>query len=237
MFTSTSNRSADVGGMRYSLESARILAECCEQSANCRFQLVHCVYSLHATFVSLHDEWIEILLPSKDGESYLIQHAICCISFSYGTSYCAFLGCLVDVRQDSPGHVRIVVTFPKQLTVTNLRQSFRVPVVDNAGLETTIRTATDREFRVIAHDITESGMEFELPAGIDPGFDAGSQLTVELRFRDEVVVRPAEIRRKIENRCGVAFSSPVDEQAQQQATRMRGIVLSLQQLWLRSRLN
>jgi hypothetical protein len=236
MASSTSNRSGDIGGGRNSLDSAAILKECCEQSVACRLQLVHCVYSVSATFFTLHEEWVEMVLP-KDGESHLIQHAICCISFTYGTSYCAFLGCLVDVRQHTPGKVRIVATFPKQLTVTNLRQSFRVPVIESSGLETIIRTFDAQEFHVVAHNITESGMEVEFPERTDYGLTPGASVSVELRFRGEIVLRSAEVRRISENYCGLVFASPLDVQSQNAAARMRGIVLSLQQMWLKSRLN
>ena len=236
MTTSTPSRSSEVDGMRYSLDSTRILTECCEQSATCRFQLVHCVYSVHATFVAMHEEWIELQMPPNEGESPLIQHAICCISFSYGTSYCAFLGCLIDVRRMVPGELQIVVTFPKQLIVTNLRQSFRVPVVEKSGFETLIRTLKDEEYSVIARDITEGGIEVEFPPGTDPGLTIGSTISVEMRFKGEVVQRAATVRRTVDNRCGVAFVNAQDDNAQRQASRMRGMVLSLQQLWLRSRL-
>ena len=72
-------------------------------------------------------------LPSGDGDSRLVENAICCISFSYGASQCAFVGCIIDVRRSVPGEVRIVVRFPKLLVTTNLRQSFRVPVIGEVG--------------------------------------------------------------------------------------------------------
>lgn len=235
MFTSTSNRPESVDGTRNSLDSTRILSECCEHLATCRFQLVHCVYSVHAKFMELREQWIEIQMPSNDGDSQLIEHAICCVSFSYGTSYCAFLGCLVDIRKNVPGQIRIVATFPKQLIVTNLRRTFRVPVIDNSGLETIIRTSKGEEFTVVTRDITEGGIEFESFTGIDAGISIGSKVSVEMKFRGEVVERSAEVRRVLDNRCGVAFDDIRDDHSQIQALQMRGIVLSLQQLWLRSR--
>lgn len=236
MLTSTTNRSADAGGTRNSLDSRGILRECCEQSAICRFQLVHCAFLTHATFVAMREEWLEIRMPSQDGESSLIQHAICCISFSYGTSYCAFLGCLVDVRRRSNGDFLVFVTFPEQLVVTNLRHAFRVPVIEKAGLETIIHTWQNQEFTVIARDITEEGIEVELPGKSDPGLAVGASISVELKYRGEVVRRSAEIRRIIGKHCGIAFVGAQDDQGQNQSSRLRGIVLSLQQLWLRSRL-
>ena len=237
MVTSTTNRSGDVGGTRHSLDAPTILVECCEQSVICRFQLVHCAFLTHATFVAMHEEWIEIRMPSQDGESSLIQHAICCISFSYGTSYCAFLGCLVDVRRKGNGDFQVFVTFPEQLVVTNLRHAFRVPVIEKSGLETILRTWQNQEFTVVARDITEEGIEIELPSGTDQGLTVGAPISIELKYRGEAVKRSAEVRRIIgKHLYSVAFVGGHDDQGQNQASRLRGIVLSLQQLWLRSRL-
>jgi hypothetical protein len=239
MFTFTSNltsRSSNTSDTQCSLDAKRILGECCEQLSACRFQLVHCEYSVHATFAATFPDYIELAVSSSESDEPIHPQAICCISFSYGTSYCAFLGCLIDVRLVQRGEYRVCATTPKQLTVTNLRQSFRVPVIEASGLETTVRNGKGEAFSVVAHDITEQGIEIEFPSGSHHNCSLRSMVNVELKFRGEVVHRMAQVRRVIGDRCGLAFEAPSDAAGQKQASCMRGIVLSLQQLWLRSRL-
>lgn len=236
MVTAAPSRAGELGGTRYSMDAPKILAECCEQGTLCRFQLVHCEFSESATFCSTHDDWTELAMASTKGDEPIQLHSISCVSFSYGNSYCAFLGCLIDVRRPEPGELRIVVTTPSSLTVTNLRQSFRIPVIDQAGLETTIRTSEQKEFFVSARDISESGLEIEFAPETEHRLCVGASIIVKLKYRGEIVQRVAQVRRLFGDRCGIFFGNPTDEETRRQAAAMRGIALSLQQFWLRNRL-
>ena len=131
----------------------------------------------------------------------------------------------------------MIATVPKELTITNLRQSFRVPVIRTAGLETIIRTEDDRTFIVNALDIAEAGLEVEFAGGDTSGLVIGAPVVVELGFRGEVIQRAAEIRRIHAGRCGLLFDNRSDEIGHRQAACVHGLVLSLQQHWLKSRLN
>lgn len=233
MATTVSNHSPNVGDMRHTLDSIGVLAECCEQSSTCRVQLLHCNYSVTATFVAMQDQLIQIQTPSQDVKSPLVPHALFCVTFSYGTSLCAFLGCLIDLQRNLPDAEIIFSTYPEQLMVTNLRSSFRVPIIENSGLETIVRTYDGQQFTVLACDITNSGMEFEFTDCV-PDLSVGSMISIELKYRDQVVRRSAIVRRTAANQCGVAFVGGTGDHAE--ASRMRHLVLSLQQLWLRSRL-
>ena len=121
---------------------------------------------------------------------------------------------------------------------TNLRQSFRVPVIKDSGLRSLIRTADDQTYDdVVVRDIADAGIEIEFSVGNVPELTVGRFLDVELRFRDETIQRRGEVRRVTGNKVGLAFNpQPEDEQENQQAIRMNGLVLAIQQLWLRSRL-
>lgn len=235
MFTITKPRSGDVDDIKQQLESARILKECCENSEKCRFQLIHCMHMAHATFLSIQEDRLEIRMPSKGGDTQLIPEALCCISFAYGSFYCAFLGYVVAIRRIESDQTNCIITFPKQLNVTNLRRSFRVPIAENSGLKATIVTPQGHKVKVNPCDITEWGMEIEVVAAQDYGLEVGLMVEVELNFRDEVIQRTAEIRRSDESRCGLSFLELTGNDASRQASQLRSVVLSLQQLWLRSR--
>jgi hypothetical protein len=197
--------------------------------------LVHSGYVASVTMVKLHPQGVELLLEPEDAREPLLEQAICCVSFSVSPKFCAFIGYLVDVKHAKTGNCHIVVSVPKQLTATNLRQSFRIPVIRNSGLQTIIRTPGQRQFVVMARDIAESGIEVEFTTSDDPALNVGTLVDVELHLRDEVVEKTAEVRRISGSKCGLAFTCRQDEQGRRHDVRLNGFVLSLQQLWLRSR--
>ena len=107
-----------------------------------------------------------------------------------------------------------------------------------SGLETKVRTSKNEERSQSSalRYLPNGGIEIELPLESAPILTVGSTIAIEMAFRGEVVQRGARVVAVRENRCGLAFLSPQDENSQRQAARTRGIVLSLQQLWLKSRL-
>lgn len=100
--------------------SAKILEECCQRQAICRLHLVHCDFSAMAKFAAIVQELVEIQLPQIEDETILTNEAICCISFTDKATCLAFLGCLVDVKRDVPTAIRLVITFPPQMTISDL---------------------------------------------------------------------------------------------------------------------
>ena len=237
MASVTSSRAIGSDDLQSSLDSKKVITECCECSGSCRFQMVHSGYSTPASFVTTSPRGVELRISPENAEEKFSPQSICCVSFPYRTSFCAFLGCLMDVRLLSSGERRLTVSIPQQLMTTNLRQSFRVPVIKDSGLQSLIRTAVDQTYDVVVRDIADAGIEIEFSVGNVPELTVGRFLDVELRFRDETIQRRGEVRRVTGNKVGLAFNpQPEDEQENQQAIRMNGLVLAIQQLWLRSRL-
>lgn len=219
------------------VDAKKILAECCEIQNFCRLQLVHSDFSTPAMFVSMNNLSVELSISSEDADARLLAQAIACVSFPYRTSFCAFLGCLIDVRKRPGGERRAVVSIPQHVITTNLRQTFRVPVLPNAGLETSIITADGTPNPIFVRDITDAGVELEFPDEDYPVLLLGSVLLIEFRFRGEAIQRHGEIRRLTGRKVGLSFeANPTDPQENQQAIRMNGLVLAIQQHWLRSRL-
>jgi hypothetical protein len=235
LLTTTFTRTAETNDARNSDDATKVLSECCEVNAACRLQFAHNGYSARATFVALRPQGIELRLSAEENDEPLLPQAICCVSFPYKTTFCAFLGKLDEVHQLSSGGCRVVATTPKQLTTTNLRQSFRVPVNTEAGLVTTVRMPDDQAFVVQTRDIAESGLEIEFSRKDHPELTVGATLIAELQFRGEVVQRKCEVRRVAGKQCGLLFCRQPNEDEQRPADRMNGMLLSLQQLWLKSR--
>jgi hypothetical protein len=232
-----STKDAEPTAIRPDGDPRLVLADCCEQKASCRFQLVHCDYLVRATFVAVHDEWVELQVFWNPGDERIHTQAICCVSFPFGNTCCAFLGCVIDVRHPQPGEIRVFAAIPKQLMVSNLRHKFRVPIVEQAGLETIVRTSQKREFPVIARDITEQSMEVEFAPTDDHGLSVGAMVQIELRFRKDDVQKMAEVRRITGLRCGLSFCGSQEVNGQHTDARLHSLVVSLQQVWLKNRLS
>ena len=236
MATLTQKRAAESADSKSFPDATKVLTDCCEQRTVCRFELVHKGYGASVTMVKLHPQGLELRISKEDGVERLLEQSICCVSFSIGPTFCAFLGHLISVKRPKTGERFIVVSVPKQLTATNLRQSFRVPVIRNSGLETMIRTPDEQQFTVNAIDIAEAGIEIEFEIGDRPTLKVGMVLDVELRFRGEVVQKKSEIRHIAGSKCGLSYINQADESSQRQDARINGFVLTLQQLWLKSRI-
>ena len=237
MAITSSTRVADIHDTRNSLDSEKVLSDCCEQGVVCYFQLVHCGCPARATFVAVHPHGIKLRISPEENDVLLLPQAMCCVSFTYRTAFCAFLGCLIEVDEPTSTGRDIVASVPQQLTTTNLRQSFRVPVIQDSGLETIVRTEDGKSFSAMVLDIAETGLEMEFATDARPALWVGTSLFVELRFRGEIVQRAAVVRRVAGVCCGLSYRrNPSNADEQRQANRMNGIVRSLQQMWLKSRI-
>jgi len=233
---SPSDRAMTSGRLQQPVEASLILSECCEQEVSCRLQLVHSGHCVRATLQSLSKHGVLLRVALDDHSDELRFHALCCVAFPHRSSLCAFLGCLLEIRNPDSAGREVVIGMPQLLAVTNLRQSFRVPVVHQSGLQVLFRLPDQRELVAEALNIAESGIEVKFAAKDNPPvLAAGTAVGVELRFRDELVQLTGEVRRH-QGTCAVEFAKPEGDGPQRQAVRLHGMVLSLQQRWLKSRL-
>ncbi len=232
----TSFRISGIDDGKHVLDPTSILNECCDLRSTCRFQLVHNGSPFRAIFLGMRPNGIELDIPTEGRAERLQTEAICCVSFPFRTSLCAFLGCLVDVQTQISGERRVITTIPKQLTITNLRRSFRVPVIQHAGFEATIRLADSRLLSVNVCDVTEAGINVEFSADDHPNLSVGIAVGVEVRFRGELIQKKGEVSRLSGSHCIIVFASPMFEEDRREEDRWRETVSSLQKLWLKSRI-
>ena len=236
MATLTSKRVLESSDSQHVLDVRNVLQDCCERQASCCFKLIHNGFVAPATFVSLHQDTVELQIAVDVDDESPLPRSITCVSFSYRSKFCAFLGCLIEVLPVQGGTQRVLASIPPQLVATNLRQSFRVPVIENSGLETLLQLA-NQSWRVVqARDIAETGIEIEYAGGDSPELKVGDAVLIELRFRDETVQKSGQIRRISPSRLGVAFDSTSNEHDTLGEGQLSRITLLLQQLWLKNRL-
>jgi len=231
----TSKRVLEPVDSANSLESAKVIQDCCERGMACLFKLIHSGSVAPARFLTLVGSNVELQLSMEDDDERLPEQAIACVSFSYQSKFCAFLGCVVEVGPMVAKNQRVTVSIPKQVLTTNLRQSFRVPVIPEAKLETLILLPSQQWLPVQARDIADSGIEVELTAANWPELNVGTAVTIELRFRGESIQKSGKIRRINASIFGIAFDDVVNERERSRDAQLARMTLVLQQLWLKNR--
>ncbi|MEK6257848.1 MAG: hypothetical protein AABP62_04430 [Planctomycetota bacterium] len=87
-----------------------------------------------------------------------------------------------------------------------------------------------------ALNIAETGIEIEFAAREVAPLSVGTLVGIELCFRDEIVHLTGEVRRHQGTHCALMFAEPTSDQSQHKAARLHGMVMSLQQFWLKNRL-
>jgi PilZ domain len=237
MSTSSSSSLADANLPQREAEAMPILVESCLQGTVSRLQLVHSGHPVTASLRSVSPRGLVLRVADADHDDNLVQHTLCCISFPYRTSLCAFLSPLIEL-QGLTGYSRdVTLAVPDRLIVSNLRRSFRVPVVHNSSLEVKLLRADQPAVRVITHNFSETGIEIEFANEPDSqSYLVGTTLVVELLFRSETLQLTGIVRHREDLLCGLSFQLDSTSPHARVQTKLHGIVLSLQQLWLKSRL-
>lgn len=227
----------EVAAPQREADALPILNDSCVFATTCRLQLVHSGHSVTATLRSATASGLVLRIAKDDHSDELYPHALCCVAFPHRTSLCAFLGCLLEIRNSDEFGREVVIAVPQRLVVTNLRKSFRVPVVSGSELRVVLRQVGQSSWNVTAGNIAETAIEVEFPTDREiPTLSLGTIVEVELHFRNEQLHLTASVRRQQGPQCGLLFVAATGAEAQHQTERLHGIVLSLQQLWLKSRL-
>lgn len=212
----------------------KILIDCCDQKRACRFLMLHSGFSAKAIFAAFNTNDVTLLV-SREEATTLIPQAICCVSFPHNGSYCAFLSNLIEATEGNADHFKATLSLPNQLVTTNLRQSFRVPVLPEAEFKAAISPNDDQWFAVIPIDIAQTGLEIELGEKTEFAPAIGDVVNAEFGLNAETVRRRCEVRRIAGPRVGLSFVESDDKADLEKATAISSMVISLQQVWLRSR--
>lgn len=237
MASSVHSPAAEATPLQREADALPILNDSCAYMTTCRLQLVHSGHSVTATLRSVTASGLVLRIAQDDHSDELFRHALCCVAFPHRTSFCAFLGWLLEIRNADEAGREVVVAVPQRLVITNLRKSFRVPVVSDSGLRVVLQRAGLPLSNVTPKNITETGIEVEFPTDCEvPLLPVGIVVDVELHFRQEQLRLAATVRHQEGPLYGLLFVPEIRAEIHHQTHRLHGIVLSLQQLWLKSRL-
>ena len=123
----------------------------------------------------------------------------------------------------------------KPPSTTNLRQLFRVPVLPSAGLLTTVDFDGRAAVKVNVCDVTELGIQIKLSAKNSPSFIEGARVDVDFLFRGETIHMNGEVSRLTDDHVVILLPDPTTNVQRREASRWHDVKLSLQQLWLKTR--
>ena len=200
----------------------------------CRLHLLHSGHVIDATIQAVRAERVVLHVSSRQRDEMLQPEALCCVAFPFRQSLYAFVGCVNKVR-DGEAVLEVHFDIPATLAATNLRRSFRVPVVRDAGVELTLLLGDGTRIDAEAVNISESGVEANLPPD-DNRLAIDDVVQCELRFRDQCIALPAVVRRRQLSHRALQFTPSRTPDARQQIAALQRVVRVIEQIWLKSRL-
>lgn len=213
------------------VNAAPVLKDCCARAAQCRLHQLHSGLAVDATFHSITTDRIVVHVGSHQDD--LQAQCLCCIAFPHQQSLYAFLGCVKHLR-DGTGILEVHFDVPASLTMTNLRSSYRVPVVSGAALELSMRLEDGTVINAEALNASESGIEVNLPSD-DDRLSIDVEVQLDLKFRDDRIAVPAIVRRRQQSRRALQFVMLHTSDARPRMATLQRIVRSMEQVWLKSR--
>lgn len=216
------------------IRPAAVLNECCAQAVACQLHLLHSGQVIDASFHLTTGSRTILLVAGSQHYEALQPDALCCVAFPFQHLMCAFLACVKVVRAGANA-IEVHFEQPPTLMMTNLRNSYRVPVVRDTDVEVSVRLKDGTRICGEVSNISDSGMELNLPCD-DPRLLIDVEVHCELKFREDYIDLPAIVRRRDGSRRGLQFLLVRTPESRQKVLTLQRIVRSLEQVWLKSRL-
>jgi len=189
-------------------------------------------FTSHARFAELTDDSVSLdLVSDVTDEPKLL--ATCTVSFYREGRAHIFISSVREFgRPNAGGFPRLVLRLPKQIVGTDVRETFRVPVVESAPLEVALTAGGGGPYQPRALDVSLGGMQLEFSADADPDLAVGTPCSVSLTLAKAVVELDGEIRRRSKHQYGVFFSGILKAGELRPPDTYRAIIIALERLWL-----
>ena len=215
------------------IKTGSILSESCERASACRMHLLHSGHVINAIFREWRPGRVILHVNPATREDSLQPEAMCCVAFPYLQSLYAFVACVKRVR-DGDSALEVHFDDPPTLTVTNLRRSYRVPVIDEAEIELIVHWSDNQQASGKLSNISESGFEATFLVS-DDTLPVDTEVQCELKFREDRLLLPAVVRRRKQSQFALQFTLARDLENRPVIVAIQKVVRSLEQLWLKSR--
>lgn len=212
-----------------------LLHDCCEQTTSCRLHLLHTGDQVPAMFQAVSQRQLIVRVAESYQAASLHVDALCCISFPVQQSFCAFLGRVTGNVMTAAG-AEIAFTLPQVIESTNLRRSFRVPIVQEAHVELVVCTRGRMRLSALPVNASDSGLEAQLTTDEAP-IEVNDPVRLDIRFRKDMVELPAVVRRREASRFGFELDLPAIPDSRERLAAWQRMVRSLEQVWLKNRLS
>lgn len=119
---------------------------------------------------------------------------------------------------------------------TNSRELFRVPVIPKSGLSGAVRFADQDSHGVKVCDVSEAGVKVEFATENPPNVSVGMRVEFDVLYRDESILMKGVVSRLADDHVVIVFAQATDDEGRRNAGRWREVAPSIQQLWLKYRL-
>ncbi|NEV63802.1 hypothetical protein [Thiorhodococcus minor] len=154
--------------------------------------------------------------------------------------------CMVSYFSDGKAHVfvstlrsyntiiggdsaQLVLRLPEDITVSETRGTFRIPMENVEGFTFQLLDARDRSYSPRCVNIGPGGMKLSFDDESDPGFEESDTLRTRINYRGRSVILMAEIRYHIGHSYGIFFPK-VFEKCESEASEIyRWIVNALEE--------
>lgn len=139
---------------------------------------------------------------------------------------------------DATGLPRMTLELPEQITGTDVRKAFRVPVLPDANLKITLVTSDRAQHQPRALDVSYGGMLVVFEGGEVPEFVVGQQVKVQISLEGQVLAIDGEVRRRmgdLRNKYGLLFPDCVVADGFKAPEPYRRVVVAIEKAWLQHR--
>ena len=191
-----------------------------------------------ARFASVADGIISFDVLQDEG-TVLKSLSTCCVSyFREGRAY-LFLSVVQGYRHlQSTDRPRLDLSHPTEITATDVRRAFRVPVLAEVGLEVGVVTGEGKKYHPRPGDISFGGMMVAFPEAGVPDLQVGQTLQVEISLGRDSVQFSAEVRQRMgvhKHKFGLFFPECYRGNAFEPPQAYRRIVMGTEKAWLKHR--
>ena len=214
-----------------------ILKECCVHSVPAVIISPDNNLIFEARFASDAEGLISFEVLQDAGNS-LRSLSTCCVSYFREGRAFIFLSVVQGYRHlktsDRPW---LMLSHPTQITATDVRRAFRVPVLAEIGL-TVSMTVDGKEYRPRPGDISFGGMMVVFPEKGVPDLAVGQTMQMTVELEGQQVELKGEVRQCFgdhKNKFGIFFPECYRGDAFHPPEAFRRIVMNTEKAWLKHR--
>jgi len=131
------------------------------------------------------------------------------------------------------GRHLVLVEAGQKLLRADARRTYRVPVIEEAGLQAVVRGADNARYFIEAHDISQGGLGGELVDAPTDVLPLGEPAQVALRCGKNRVWLDAEVRFRRGNMIGLFFPGVWHRDELEAPPELRAIVRIVELAWVR----